>query len=230
MLVHTDCEVVLGGARFVYNCELSGAPVWGVIGSSGSGKTTFFNMIAGLVTPRRGRIVMNGATFFDDAQRIDVPAHRRRIGYVFQENRLFPHLSVRKNMLFGWRGDDAALPGEIAALLEIDHLLDTGVATLSGGEQKRVAIARAILSSPHMLLLDEPFAGLDRRRSEVILELITRIRAELDIPLLITSHDSGRLGALCDHFVLIEAGRVRNYGPCHLLKARERRQSLRIRG
>ena len=231
MVLHADCEVMLGDTRFTYDCSLTDTSVWGVIGSSGSGKTTFFNIIAGLIVPSRGRIVLNNTTLFDSERKINLPVHRRRIGYVFQENRLFPHLSVRKNILFGWQGDrHDTMPDEVCSLLEIDHLLNASATTLSGGEQKRVAIARAILSSPGLLLMDEPFAGLDHRRSATILELLTRIRRELDIPLLVTSHDSRMLGKLCDHFILIERGSVRNYGPCYLLNVPKRGNTLRNQG
>lgn len=231
MVLHADCEVTLGGAHFVYECRLTGSSVWGVIGSSGSGKSTLFNMIAGLIKPSRGTITLNDRTLFDNERRINIPAHRRRIGYVFQDNRLFPHLSVRNNVLFGWHGDSRDIkPNEVCELLEIDRLLDADVSTLSGGEQKRVAIARALLSSPGLLLLDEPFAGLDHRRSTTILELLSQVRGEYDIPLLITSHDSGKLGAICDHFVLIEAGSVKDYGPCYKLRTPAHVHSFTSRG
>lgn len=158
-----------------------------LVGPSGVGKTTVLGTIAGLVRPERGRVRVGGRTLFDSATGCDVPVHERRAGYVFQEARLFPHLSVRANLLYGAaKGTD---PGETARLLDIGHLMDRWPRTLSGGEARRVAIARALLSSPDFLLLDEPLVSLDRARREEAMRMIERVRDEVRLPILIVTHD-----------------------------------------
>jgi molybdate transport system ATP-binding protein len=168
----------------------SDAHVTALFGRSGAGKSTLVNMIAGLVRPDRGRIVVNGRVLFDSAQRIDVPVHARRVGYVFQEGRLFPHLTVKHNLLYGQRGDDENGPSleQIAALLGIDRLLHRRPGDLSGGEKQRVAIGRALLAAPRVLLMDEPLAALDAQRKDEILDYIERLRDETRLPIVYVSH------------------------------------------
>ncbi|QNA83073.1 ATP-binding cassette domain-containing protein [Sphingomonas sp. So64.6b] len=173
----------------------AGAGATVLFGPSGVGKTSVLNMVAGLLQPDRGLIRVGGETLFDAAAGIDVAPERRRAGYVFQEARLFPHLKVRANLLYG-AGDRALDMGEIS-FLGIDQLLDRWPRSLSGGEARRVAIGRALLSRPRFLLLDEPLSSLDRARREEIMLAIEHIRDVLELPVLLVTHDAGeaeRLG------------------------------------
>ena len=157
-----------------------------LFGPSGVGKSSVLNMVAGLLRPDRGRIAIDGETLFGDG--IDVPPERRRAGYVFQEARLFPHMRVRANLLYGVRGE-AERFAEIIGFLGIGHLLDRWPRTLSGGEAKRVAIGRALLSRPRFLLLDEPLSSLDRSRREEIMLAIEHVRDVMRLPILMVTHD-----------------------------------------
>ena len=194
-----------------------------LFGPSGSGKTSIVNMIAGLVAPDRGRIALDDTVLFDSATRINVPAHRRRIGYVFQEGRLFPHLTVAQNLDYGrWMSGVAADPAErerIVALLDIGHLLSRRPAKLSGGERQRVAFGRALLMQPRLLLLDEPLASLDRARKLEILPYLARLRDEAKVPMIYVSHQAGEITRLASQVVRIEDGRVLAAGGLELLDA-----------
>lgn len=192
-------EKRLGGFRLEREFS-AGAGLTALFGPSGSGKTSILNMVAGTLRPDRGRIVVGDRVLFDSAAGIDVRPERRRAGYVFQDGRLFPHLRVRANLLYGWRlapadgrwmGLDDAL-----AFLGIGHLLDRWPATLSGGEAQRVAIGRALLSAPRFLLMDEPLASLDEARKAEIQAVVVRIRDELKLPILYVSHDLREIEAL----------------------------------
>jgi molybdate transport system ATP-binding protein len=172
-----------------------------LFGPSGSGKTSVLNMIAGLIDPSHGHIRVAGETLFDEDwdpwNYGSMPASKRRAGYVFQEPRLFPHLRVRANLLYGRRGEGGLDVDETIALLGIAHLLDRWPRTLSGGEARRVAIGRALLSNPRFLLLDEPLSSLDRARREEIMALIERLRDTAGLPILMVTHDreeAARLG------------------------------------
>jgi molybdate transport system ATP-binding protein len=161
-----------------------------LFGPSGAGKTSTLNMIAGLLRPDWGHVRVAGETLFDAAARIDLPAERRRVGYVFQEPRLFPHKRVRANLLYGRHGAGAALAfEETIGFLGIGHLLDRWPRTLSGGEARRVAIGRALLSDPRFLLLDEPLSSLDRPRREEVMRAIEHIRDRIGLPVLMVTHD-----------------------------------------
>lgn len=167
-----------------------------LFGPSGAGKTSVLNMVAGLVEPDEGHVRVSGETLFDAAAAIDVPPEQRRAGYVFQEPRLFPHLRVRSNLLYGRKQSGLDVDDTIA-LLGIAHLLDRWPRTLSGGEARRVAIGRALLSGPAFLLLDEPLSSLDRARREEIMVLLERLRDALRLPILMVTHDreeASRLG------------------------------------
>ena len=185
----------------------SDAPVVALVGPSGTGKTTVLNIVAGLIRPDAGRIAVAGETLCDTDAGIDVPPEQRRAGYVFQDSRLFPHLRVRANLLYGQR---LAPPGnrwmdyEYAMdFLGIGDLADRWPATLSGGEARRVSIGRALLSDPRFLLLDEPLTSLDPSRTEGILAVVERIRGELAIPILYVSHNPDEVARLTDTVVTL---------------------------
>jgi len=197
--------------------------VTALFGPSGAGKTAIINMIAGLTRPDRGRIVLDGEMLFDDEAGIDVAAWRRRIGCVFQEGRLFPHLSVRHNLDYGrWMSGHAADPdafGHVVTLLDIGHLLDRRPGKLSGGERQRVAIGRALLMRPRLLLLDEPLASLDAARKGDILPYLERLRDEARVPMIYVSHDAGEVRRLATRVVMLDGGRVTATGGVELLDA-----------
>jgi molybdate transport system ATP-binding protein len=200
------------------------APAAGIValhGRSGTGKTTLVNAIAGLITPDRGRIVIEDATLYSSDERIDLPSRRRRVGYVFQEGRLFPHFSVRKNLNYGAENGAGEIKFDaVVALLGIEPLLDRRPGDLSGGEKQRVAIGRALLSQPRILLMDEPLASLDEARKAEIMPFIERLHAELKIPIIYVSHDMDENTRLADTLVLMEAGRVVAVGPVEELTSR----------
>ena len=168
----------------------SDARVLALVGASGSGKTSLLHAVAGLVHPVRGRIEIAGETLFDAAHGIDVPAHRRRIGYVFQDGRLFPHLDVRANLLFGTRtaGTGRFTLDDVAALLALGPVMSRGIGGLSGGEVQRVALGRALLTQPRLLLLDEPLSMLDLDRREELIPYLQRVRDESTLPMIYVSH------------------------------------------
>jgi molybdate transport system ATP-binding protein len=200
---------------------VSESGVTGLFGPSGSGKTTIVNMIAGLMRPDRGRIAFDGEVMFDDAAGIDLPVWRRRIGTVFQEGRLFPHLSVRQNLDYGrWMGGHAKDPAAFAhaaELLDIAHLLDRRPGKLSGGERQRVAVGRALLMRPRLLLLDEPLASLDSARKADILPYLVRLRDEAKVPMIYVSHDAGEVRQIASRVVRIDGGKVTATGGIELL-------------
>lgn len=194
----------LGGADIALSLASEGGLV-ALFGPSGAGKTSILNMVAGLLKPDRGRIVVAGETLFDGDTGVDLPPERRRAGYVFQDGRLFPHQRVRANLAYGER---LAAPEhrwiameEVVRFLGIAHLLDRWPRTLSGGEAQRVAIGRALLSAPRFLLMDEPLSSLDAARREEILRVIERVRDELRLPILYVSHDRAEVERLATRIV-----------------------------
>ena len=190
--------------------------VTGLFGASGAGKTSLINMIAGLLRPDRGTIAIDGEMLDDTAKAVHVPAWRRRIGYVFQDARLFPHLDVAENLDYGRRmnrlGDDPEQRRRVAELLDIGHLLDRRPGKLSGGERQRVALGRALLSKPRLLLLDEPLGSLDEGRRAEILPYLVRLRDEARIPMVYVSHDPAELRQLATQIVMLHRGRVTAFG------------------
>lgn len=193
------------GERFIAADFVSDSGLTALFGPSGAGKTSLLNMVAGLLRPDAGRIVVGGAVLFDAATGTNLPARQRRAGYVFQDGRLFPHKRVRDNLLYGWklaRPEDRWMDlDEATRFLGIVHLLDRWPRTLSGGEAQRVAIGRALLSGPRFLLMDEPLASLDRARREEIMAVIERLRDELKLPILYVSHDRDEVARLANHVV-----------------------------
>jgi molybdate transport system ATP-binding protein len=188
-----------------------------LFGRSGSGKTTIVNAVAGLLTPDEGRIAVGDWVLLDTARRLRLPPHRRRLGYIFQEGRLFPHLTVRQNLSYGaWfapRGATREQFGRVVDLLGIGALLDRRPGALSGGEKQRVAIGRALLSAPRLILADEPLAALDEARKAEILPYFERLRDEVNVPILYVSHSASEVARLATTVIALEAGRVVAQGP-----------------
>ena len=219
-MLSVQVEKQLGGFSIdVAFASESGATV--LFGSSGAGKTSVINMIAGLLKPDRGRVVLHDEVLFDDEWRIDQAVWRRRIGYVFQEGRLFPHLSIKHNLDYGrWMGGHAADPAAFAhvvELLDIGHLLDRRPGKLSGGERQRAAVGRALLMRPRLLLLDEPLASLDAARKQDILPYLERLRDETQVPMIYVSHNAAEVKRIATRVVRIEGGRVTATGGVELL-------------
>ena len=209
MSFDVDVETKLGDFTIAVTFSV-GSGITALFGPSGAGKTSILNMIAGVLKPARGRIAVDGQVLFDSNQRINLKPNHRRVGYIFQDARLFPHLSVRGNLLYGYRCTPPAQRyvelDPMITLLGIRHLLDRRPASLSGGEQQRVAIGRAILASPRVLLLDEPFAALDRARKQEIMPYIERLRDELKIPMLYVTHFQAEVDRLAGAIVRVEKG------------------------
>lgn len=207
------------GFRFQAAIDAPAAGVTGVFGPSGSGKTTLLRCLAGLERGARGKLQFLEETWQDDAQGVFVPTHRRAIGYVFQEARLFPHLSVRRNLAYGARrapgGADPQRLARIVELLGLQPLLDRYPHQVSGGEQQRVAIGRALLTRPRLLLMDEPMASLDQARKAEIMPYLENLHRELTLPVIYVSHAMEEIARLSDTLVLIEKGAIRAAGPLH---------------
>ncbi|WP_024515838.1 molybdenum ABC transporter ATP-binding protein [Bradyrhizobium sp. Tv2a-2] len=219
-MLHVDIVKQLGEFALQAAFESQGR-VTGLFGASGSGKTSLVNMIAGLLRPDRGTISIDGEVMDDTEKGVHVPAWQRRIGYVFQDARLFPHLGVAQNLDYGRRmnrvADDPAQRQRVIELLDIGHLLDRRPGKLSGGERQRVALGRALLSKPRLLLLDEPLGALDEGRRAEILPYLVRLRDEARIPMVYVSHDPAELRQLATQIVLLKNGRVTSFGGVKVL-------------
>ena len=217
MSLEVDVEHARGSFRLT--ARFSAAPgLTALFGRSGSGKTTLVDIVGGLVKPDRGRVAVDGQVLVDTERGVFVPRHRRRIGYVFQDSRLFPHLSVRRNLLYGrWfnrdSGGTAADLGSVVDLLGIGHLLERRPDSLSGGEKQRVAIGRALLARPQVLLMDEPLASLDEARRSEILPYIERLRDDMALPILYVSHSVAEVARLATTVVILTEGKVTAVGP-----------------
>lgn len=219
-MLRVDVSKQLGDFRLdVAFC--SEGRVTGLFGPSGAGKTTLVNMIAGLLRPDRGVIAVDDAVLYDRNEDRDVPAHRRRIGYVFQDSRLFPHLSVAQNLDYGRRMNGLALDDaearRVTDMLDIGHLLQRRPGGLSGGERQRISIGRALLAQPRLLLLDEPMGALDDARKAEIMPYLIRLRDDGKVPMVLVSHDAEDMRQLASHVVLIKAGRVAAQGGAEIL-------------
>jgi molybdate transport system ATP-binding protein len=197
--------------------------VTALFGPSGAGKTTVLDLIAGLRPAPSAYVELDGRVLTDTASRREVPARERHIGYVPQDGALFPHLSVRGNLLYGTKGESAAERASslerVTAVLEIGHLLDRRIGGLSGGEKQRVALARALLSSPRLLLLDEPLAALDEELKGKVLSYLKRVRHEFRVPMLYVSHSTEEVLALCEEVLVLDRGLLRGRGDPRVLFA-----------
>lgn len=216
-MIHTRLKLNYSGFSLDVDLQLPGRGVTALYGHSGSGKTTCLRCIAGLEQAEQGFIQVNDEVWQDSDKGIFVPPHKRALGYVFQEASLFPHLSVRANLEFGLR----RIPRQqrrvdmahATELLGIGHLLGRDPQNLSGGERQRIGIARALLTSPKLLLMDEPLAALDTQRKNEILPYLQRLHDELDIPVLYVSHSQDEVARLADHLVLLSNGKALASGP-----------------
>ena len=211
MSVEVFAHTSLG--EFVLDAEFnSDSRVTAIFGPSGSGKTSVLNVIAGLLRPQRGRVVVDGTVLVDTTAGIFLPAYRRRIGYVFQESRLFPSLSVRGNLLYGRffaaRNDRYASVDEVIYLLDLGPLLRRGIQALSGGEKQRVAIGRALLASSRLLLLDEPLSSLDEKRKREVMPFLERLRDQARVPIVYVSHVASEIERLSGRVVSMSGGKV----------------------
>ena len=204
--------VVLNRADFTLDVDIRipGAGITGILGASGCGKTTLLRCIAGLEPGVRGSVGFNGE-IWQSSERF-LPAWQRPIGYVFQDARLFPHMTVAGNLEYGQRRSRSATklasPDDITAMLGIGHLLERRPAQLSGGERQRVSIGRALLRYPSLVLMDEPLANLDAARKQEIMPFLDRLHASLKVPMLYVSHSLDEIIRLCDHLIVMDAGRV----------------------
>ncbi len=208
--------------------------VTALFGPSGSGKTTILDLVAGLRIPATGRIELGDRLLTDVAQGVRMLPRNRRIGYMVQEGALFPHLKVEANLLYGRprrggsSGDVFSL-AHVVEVLELAPLLNRSVVRLSGGERQRVALGRALISQPELLLLDEPLGSLDRKLKARILPYLARVRDEFNIPMVVVTHAPDEVMALCDHVVILRAGKVMGQGRPEVWFERESEPGWRLR-
>lgn len=207
-MIHLDFTLRQGPFLLELHEQLAGG-ITALFGPSGAGKTTTLDAIAGLRRPSSGRIAIGERVLFDAALRTDLPAHVRHIGYVPQEPALFPHMNVRRNVLYGRRPGQKLSLEIVAKMLEVGEFLERRVPDLSGGERQRVALARALMSAPDVLLLDEPLAAVDVERRRRILPYLLRVRDDLGVPVIYVSHDRAEVDQLADRVIVLDAGRVR---------------------
>lgn len=210
-----DVDIALARKNFELSIRESFSDgITGIFGPSGSGKTSLLHSISGLTLPEKGRITINDHIIFDTQNRINLPVEKRNIGYVFQEGRLFPHMTVEKNLLYGLKknGANKVSFDEVVELLNLGHLLKSKPAQISGGERQRTALGRSLLSSPDILLLDEPFSAVDNNLRKQIIPFIIRIQQKVKIPILVVSHDLPDLLKLSDTLCLIKNGQCIGHG------------------
>ncbi len=221
-MIRLECRARLSQGTFTLDfADAASVEVLGLFGPSGSGKTTVLEVMAGLRRPDEGELRVGERVLFSRAMRIDVPVHERRIGYVPQDVALFPHMDVRQNLVYalkngaGTRVDHAEAPAHahVAEMLEIGGLLGRRVTDLSGGERQRVAIGRALMSAPALLLLDEPLTAVDQGRKDRILPYLLRIRRQLHVPLVYVTHDTDEMREIADRVIRLDAGRIVAAGP-----------------
>lgn len=214
MLLEVDVEKKFHGFRCLSSFTLTSNKC-GVFGPSGSGKTTLMHMLAGLLQPDDGKIVLNGLPLFDRYEKINLPPEKRRVGVVFQHSHLFPHMSVKKNLFYGLnrrpKSQRNIPPGQLIEILKIEHLLHRSVSKLSGGERQRVALGRTILACPHLILLDEPMAGLDGTLKYQIIPHLQQVFAEFSIPLLFISHSMQEMRMMTEEVLVMEKGQITNH-------------------
>ncbi|WP_033782359.1 MULTISPECIES: molybdenum ABC transporter ATP-binding protein ModC [Pantoea] len=202
-----------GDHQLEVDLQIPAKGITAIFGVSGAGKTSLINAISGLTQPQRGRIELNDRLLFDAEQKIALPPEKRRIGYVFQDARLFPHYRVRGNLQYGMAPSMKAQFDSLASLLGLEALLSRFPLSLSGGEKQRVAIGRALLTAPDMLLLDEPLASLDLPRKRELMPYLQKLAKQVDIPMLYVSHSLDEILHLADNVLVLDAGKVKAFGP-----------------
>ena len=202
-----------GDHQLEINLQIPAKGITAIFGVSGAGKTSLINAISGLTQPQRGRIQLNDRLLFDAEQKIALPPEKRRIGYVFQDARLFPHYRVRGNLQYGMAPSMKAQFDSLVSLLGLETLLPRFPLSLSGGEKQRVAIGRALLTAPDMLLLDEPLASLDLPRKRELMPYLQKLAKQVDIPMLYVSHSLDEILHLADNVLVLDAGKVKAFGP-----------------
>ena len=206
-MIALDVDLEQGSFSLSARIELDSRAA-ALFGPSGAGKTTILDSIAGLRTPRRGSIAVDGRVLFSSSARINLPPHQRRVGYVPQDVALFPHMNVRRNLEYGTHPGSSPALERVVGMLEIDRLVDRQVTELSGGERQRVALGRALMSGPSLLLLDEPLAAVDVPLRRRILPYLQRVRDEMRIPIVYVSHDREEVEALADTVIRLDLGRI----------------------
>ncbi|MGL4721624.1 MAG: molybdenum ABC transporter ATP-binding protein ModC, partial [Kluyvera intermedia] len=211
-MLELNFSQTLGAHCLQINESLPASGITAVFGVSGAGKTSLINAISGLTQPQHGRIVLNGRVLNDAEQGVSLAPEKRRIGYVFQDARLFPHYKVRGNLRYGMAKSMADQFDKLVSLLGIEALLDRLPGSLSGGEKQRVAIGRALLTAPELLLLDEPLASLDIPRKRELLPYLQRLAREINIPMLYVSHSLDEILHLADKVLVLEGGQVKAFG------------------
>jgi molybdate transport system ATP-binding protein len=206
-VIGLDFRLVQGAFTLEITAQLD-RPITALFGPSGAGKTTVLDAVAGLRRPASGSILIGDRVVFDSERSVNVPARSRHVGYVAQDVALFPHMSVRRNVLYGRRKGQKLSLDTVTRMLEIEPLLDREVPQLSGGERQRVALARALMSAPELLLLDEPLAAVDVERRRRILPYIERVRDQMRVPIVYVTHDHAEAAQLADEVILLERGRI----------------------
>lgn len=207
-------DIILKRGDFTLDiqCEINNQ-VTGIFGPSGAGKTSFLQILAGLATPDKGSISIKGQEIFNASTGINLPPEKRKIGYVFQEGRLFPHMNVGQNLRYGIKREINLIHfKEITDLLKITNIIDKKISEISGGQAQRVAIGRALLSAPDILVLDEPFSALDKNLRQHIISLLKPLMKKFSIPMLVISHDLSDLLMLTDQLLIINEGKCAGYG------------------
>ncbi|MGG6176254.1 molybdenum ABC transporter ATP-binding protein ModC [Pantoea allii] len=203
----------LGEHQLEIDVTIPASGITAIFGVSGAGKTSLINAIGGLTRPQRGRIQLNDRILFDAEQQVALPPEKRNIGYVFQDARLFPHYSVRGNLRYGLSASMKSQFDSLVALLGLNSLLNRFPLSLSGGEKQRVAIGRALLSAPDILLMDEPLASLDLPRKRELMPYLQTLAKQVDIPVLYVSHSLEEILQLADNVLVLDAGKVKAFGP-----------------
>jgi molybdate transport system ATP-binding protein len=217
LVIALDFTVVQGGFTLQIAEKLA-SRITALFGPSGAGKTTVLDAVAGLRRPSEGSIAVGSRMLFASDLGVNLPPHQRHVGYVPQDVALFPHMNVRRNVLYGRRDGQKLAVAAVMSMLEIEGLLDRSVAQLSGGERQRVALARALMSSPELLLLDEPLAAVDVERRRRILPYLERVRDQLAVPIVYVTHDVAEVQLLADHVIVLDQGRVvRSGAPAEVL-------------
>jgi molybdate transport system ATP-binding protein len=230
-MLDIDLSLKRGEFNTKLKCQFA-APVTGLFGASGAGKSTLLGMLAGLIKPDSGRLAIDNQVLFDSALGINKPIYERRIGLVFQDSHLFPHLNVRHNLNYGFNllsaVDRRFTPNQIIDLLEIGQLLNHKPHQLSGGEKQRVALGRTLLASPRLLLLDEPLASLDTRLKNQILPFLRRVKDETQIPMLYVSHAIDEILYLTAQVAIIEQGKLLANGDFHEIMHQQNLQCVQV--